>query len=505
MSTEQLRLRAAPPRIPFRLPSSTGSVVVLVGGALFIALVTTAATWGYRALFAAVILVNLLIVSVKWPRLGVVLTFIYLPVMALIRRLLIGPSGWTATDPLLVVGPLVALFLVYRVVIAERRPAAQDKLSKYVFVLLGMALIESMNPSGGNGVTAGVLGLLFIAVPLLWFFVGREACTPRMALTLVYLGVAVAAVVAGYGLWQTQIGMPWWDQEWVKVSGYAALHVGEQNPIFGTQDSVIRPFGTFASAREYGSYLDIGLVFAVALALHRRYAALLTVPFLGWAIVLSSGRSILVLGLLGVVFVVGMRTRSATGLIVTFVLGLGVLFAVVGVFGSSLDKAANQSSNPLVSHQAGGLLHPLDPNQSTLLGHTDLLKQGIIDGFKDPIGKGTGVTNRAAGVAGGTNQTSEVDISDAFISMGLIGGIVFFSIIVMAFRRVVSAYFRRGDPALLAAGGLFVVMLGQWLNGGLYAVAPLTWFFVGWAATMALDRPRAKSKPRSGRAGGATR
>jgi hypothetical protein len=255
---------------------------------------------------------------------------------------------------------------------------------------------------------------------------------------------------------------------------------------------VIRPFGTFASAREYGSYLDIGLVFAVALALHRRYWALLTLPFLGWAIVLSSGRSILVLGLLAVVFVLGMRTRSAGGLIVTMVLGVAMLFATVSVFGSSLDRASKQSSNPLVSHQVGGLLNPLDPNQSTLLGHLDLLKSGIIDGLKDPIGKGTGVTNRAAGVAGGTNETSEVDISDAFISMGIVGGVVFLAIIWMTFRRVVSAYFTRGDPALLAAGGLFVVMLGQWLNGGLYAVAPLTWFFVGWVACVPLARERSR-------------
>jgi hypothetical protein len=317
-----------------------------------------------------------------------------------------------------------------------------------------------------------------------------------MAMALVNLGIVVAALVAGYGLWQTQVGFPAWDSSWVKVSGYAALHVGELDPLFGSAKSVIRPFGTFASAREYGSYLDIGLVFAVALALHRRYFAVLTIPFLAWAIVLSSGRSILVLGLLAVIVVMGMRTRSAGGLLVTLVLGVTTLLGAVTVFGPTLDRAAGDASNPLVSHQVGGLLNPLDPQQSTLIGHLGLLQKGIVQGFKNPIGKGTGETNRAAAVAGSTNQTSEVDISDAFISLGLVGGFAFLGIIVVAFRRVFSAYFARGDPALLATAGLFVVMLGQWLNGGLYAVTPLTWFLVGWVACVPLSSP--DSQPQCG-------
>jgi hypothetical protein len=52
--------------------------------------------------------------------------------------------------------------------------------------------------------------------------------------------------------------------------------------------------------------------------------------------------------------------------------------------------------------------------------------------------------------------------------------------------------------------GLLIADLGQWLNGGYYAVAPLLWFLIGWAMAQAremdaspapVERPRPWTRP----------
>ena len=313
---------------------------------------------------------------------------------------------------------------------------------------------------------------MFLAFPLLWFVIGRELADRRTILTLIYAVIVVAVATSAYGLWQTEVGLPRWDHSWVDISGYAALHVGDK----------IRAFGTFSSSAEYAAYASIGFVLAGALMLHRRALAVVALPLLGLAIFLSSARGVMALALLAVIVLIALRAPSRGSALLVAVLGVLTLFAVSALFGAGLDRAAGRSSNPLVSHQVGGLLHPLDPEKSTLLTHWGLFKHGVIEGFTNPIGRGTGVTSLAASKFGGNAAAgTEVDVSNAFVGLGLIGGLVFVGILAITFRRVISLYRARRDPAVLAIAGLLVVTLGQWLNGGYYAVAPLTWFLIGWA------------------------
>ena len=70
-----------------------------------------------------------------------------------------------------------------------------------------ITLLQVANPRG-SGLAAGVAALLFTAVPLAWYFVGRELATPR-AMRIVFGGlVVVGCVVAVYGLNQTWNGLP---------------------------------------------------------------------------------------------------------------------------------------------------------------------------------------------------------------------------------------------------------------------------------------------------------
>jgi hypothetical protein len=450
--------------------------VAVAGGILIAWIAVTRPDW-YRFLFAIVLAANFLVVAVKWPRAAAVLTLLFLPFLALIRRLLIADSGWSSYDPLLLVGPLVACALT--LVIFERRRFEQDTLSRLVYLLLALSVVQAFNPLG-PGLTTGLAGLLFIAVPLLWFVIGREFADRRTVLALIYSVIPVAIATSAYGLWQTEIGLPKWDASWVSTSGYAALHVGDQ----------IRAFGTFSSSSEYAAYTGVGFVFASALVLHRRALPAVVLPFLGIAIFLASGRGVLALTLIAVLVLIALWARNGRLAPLIVVLGVAVLLAVSELFGPALDRAAGRSSNPLVSHQVGGLLHPLDPDQSTLLVHWENFKDGVTAGFSHPLGRGTGASTIAADKLGGhTEVRTDVDLSDAFVSLGLVGGLLFMAILAITFRRVISLYLSGRDPAVLAVAGLLVVTLGQWLNGGHYAVAALTWFFIGWATR----QPRAQS------------
>jgi hypothetical protein len=48
--------------------------------------------------------------------------------------------------------------------------------------------------------------------------------------------------------------------------------------------------------------------------------------------------------------------------------------------------------------------------------------------------------------------------------------------------RAAGLALQRRDALSLAALGILVITLGQWLNGGYYAVSALVWILLGWIA-----------------------
>jgi hypothetical protein len=335
-------------------------------------------------------------------------------------------------------------------------------------------LLQSFNPLLGGNLSAGAGGFMFLGVPLLWFFIGRELADRRLVGVVLYCVVAIAVAIGAYGLWQTNVGMPSWDAAWVDLNGYEALRV------YG----VTRAFGTFSSSAEYGIFLGVAIAISVAMLVHRRGVFLLAIPVLAVPMFLASGRGVVVLSVLATLIAVGLRTRNTR---------LAVAIVVVGIIGAALALKAyapptegpSATTNPFVARQVGGLTNPLDPEHSTLLTHAYLVKEGFVEGVLHPFGHGTAVTNIAAdrfGI-GSRAKGTEVDVSNAFVSLGLFGGLLFIAVVLTTFRRAVATYLRDPDPAMLAVITFLIVVAGQWLNGGYYALAPLTWFLIGWATS----------------------
>jgi len=434
----------------------------------------------WRGLLAAAVAINLIVVGMKWPRAAAVATLLWLPFVALIRRLLIAEAGWIQNDPLLLVGPVVALFLCYRIFVVERRPLAPDRLSKLVVLLLVIAFFGVFNPFGVGGVLGGLAGLIYVGVPLLWFLIGRETANRRTVTRLMYAVVIISVGIGAYGLYQTEFGpLPQWDADWFHITGFSGVTAGSS----GVGATQFRPWATFSSSSEYSAYIAIALIFALAMVYHRRPAVAIAMPFLALAAFLAGGRSVMALILLTGVLLTALRTRNVTIALAVAVLGIGATYGAAIVAGPRLDRAAGLSGDPKVERQVGGLLHPLDPNESTFLLHWDAAISGIRLGIRNPVGLGTGASNLGSRVSGGEGQRgTDNDIGDVFVSTGLVGGMVFIAIIVMSLRKVFRRYLRgRPDPLIFAVAGILVVNLGQWLQGGHYAASPLMWFLLGWA------------------------
>lgn len=448
-------------------------ILAALSSAMLSLLVVAGGTGPFLRLLCALV-IGLLLCSLAFarPGAGVIATFIYLVFMELLRRVLIPASSWTSGDPLLLVGPLVSIVLLVKLFVLERRKFAPNLISTLLTIVLILTFVEVANPSG-FGLGSNVAGLLYMAAPLFWFYIGREVLNDSLTDQLMAVLIVLGVIVGLYGLYQTQVGDPPWDVTWLNTTGgYSSLIVG------GT----LRAWGTFASFAEYALFLGAALVAAVAFALRGRPAWLLATPVLGAALFLSSGRSALVTAFAAIVVMAGLRThRPQLALLVT-VCAVGAAFGGLKLFGSQL---AGGSSSALVSHELGGITDPLNPNSSTLLLHVSEMVKGVETGFTHPLGKGPGVTNNAAGVNPKSNltrtQASEVDISNAFVALGVIGGLVYLAVVVLVLAQGVISYFA-GKEAMLPMIGVLIVGAGQWLTGGDYAVSPFCWLLAGGIA-----------------------
>jgi hypothetical protein len=269
------------------------------------------------------------------------------------------------------------------------------------------------------------------------------------------------------------VGQPHWDTNWLNVTGgYSSLNVGNQ----------LRPFGTFASSSEYALFLAGALAIALAFALGGRLIALVPIPLLVVTLFLSSARGALVTAALAVIVLLGLRTGRPAAAVGVIVLAAGVAVAAGHFVAPSL---AGSTSSALVSHEVNGITDPLNPNSSTLLIHLQLVVDGVKSGIHHPLGQGTAITNGAAGAISGRensiSQATEVDLSNAFVSFGIGGGVVYALLVASVLWRGIRRAFT-GNPLLLGVLALLLSDLGQWQIGGDYALASLAWLMVGVVA-----------------------
>lgn len=443
---------------------------------------------GQLNLVCALILAGaLLLVSFRDKASATLLTFAYLFLMGDVRRIVAVAFGQPAQDLLLLVGPLMAFVLAFPVLLKVR---LRDNLSKAMLLLLVIMALQIFNPKQG-GLAVGLSGAIFYIAPVLWFWVGRHLGSPDVVEKLLYrviFPLALLAALLGFG--QTFLGFLPYQQAWIDVAAknYQALHLGAS----------IRPFGFSVSAAEYVVLLMFGAVGVAAAYFGGRGKWTILFPILMMGVVLASGRAAIIHSILTLAFIWTFRRSQRPGIsaiVRVLVLSIGgavLVTTIASHFVPKSESTGNQSTvNNALAHQAGGLAHPFDPKYSTAALHGSMVWSGLLEGISYPLGHGLGATTEAAAKFGSdpSEGSSEVDFSDMFISLGLIGGVLYLYIVSAAMLQSLT-YLREVPRTIgLPVAAILVSALGSWLIGGQYSTSSVILFLVG-AFSYTEDRMR---------------
>lgn len=392
----------------------------------------------------------------------VYLLILWTAVMGMVRRLLSGSGVAGQADPLLLVA---VVGLIALTAAAADRGAFRDlsRLASAVLLFNIFTFFSAFNPLQGS-VKTGLTGLVFLLVPVLAFWVGRGLCNEAVITRSLRLVAVLGVAAAVYGLIQTFVGFPPWDERWIEESGYDALNV----------DKVIRGFGSFASAQEYSIYLGIAIVVWAAYGF-RPGRALLTVgalTVLAAALFYVASRSPLVTTIFAVALVLG--SRRLRNPVAAVLLGMAAV-ALIPTLASQFTVSSATGTDRLAGHQITGLADPFSED-STLAGHLELASEGMLSVFEAPLGSGASVVN----IASANIKNTEFDPSNVAVALGIPGLLAYLVILVEAFKLALRRAREPGDFAARAALGIIAVTILQWTNGGLYAVAFLPWLMMGW-------------------------
>jgi hypothetical protein len=471
MSSVGAALRIPRPRID--IDGTARATIALCALAALAAVSGATAPASLRLVFFIAIVTALVPLCLMMPRAGVLATLSFLVVVALIRRLLIPVSPWSSFDPLLLVGPCIAVVVLIKLFLLERRPLASDPLSKLVLAVLFLTVLQVGNPAGG-GVGGGLAGFLFIGIPLLWFFIGRELASEAFVRNVLTVVLWAGLVAGAYGLYQLAFGFPSWDKQWTQ---FAEVHDLQSLNVGG----ITRAFGTFSSFLEYALVLATALVVSAGMLMRGRVYPILAVPLLAVALFLSSSRGPLVTAAFAIIVLLAIRPRRPRVAVIVVLIGLVGAFGVLKLIGGG-----GGGGSALVAHQVEGLSDPLNSNNSTLLIHISLVVDGVKHSIHHPLGSGTGATNQAGsklGAGGEGTAPTEVDVSNEFVDLGPLGGVLYLCVVLLTLWQAIRLYFA-GQELLLPVIGVLVVGLGQWLSGGHWFLAPATWVFAGIVAAV---------------------
>jgi hypothetical protein len=414
-------------------------------------------------------------------------TFVYLFLLGDIRRLISSAIGFPKLDLLLLVGPLVGIVIGAPLLLRLR---LAEGISKLIIALMLVMTLEIFNPKQG-GLVVGLSGALFYLVPMLYFWMGRRFGTHHFVSRLLYRVVLPISLLAAFlGFYQTYVGFLPWEQAWIDSLG------GSLHSLF-MASGVIRPFGFSASGVEYMGLLLVGCTIAAAGTLTGRRTLALAFPILLVALFLASSRTSIVKLLVAIAVIWSLRKGRGKAWLVRFALGLAVTVAVLLFALSRLgggDGSGSQSAAQIsINHQVGGLTHPLDAKESTAGIHGQMFMIGLSRGFENPLGMGLGAATLGSGKFDGEGDSagsSEVDISDVYSSLGLVGGLIYSFLVILIVRAGINYSQKAPKGVGLAVLGMLVATGGGWLALGQYGMTPFVWFIIG-----ALARPQPTPSP----------
>jgi len=405
---------------------------------------------------------------------GIVAAVVYLALLGDYRRFVAHFTGFPQSDPLLLVGPIVAVFLLCASLL-DRGISVQSPLSRLIVLLMMFMTLEMFNPLQG-GLTVGLAGALFYLAPLLWFWIGQKYGSKELLEFLTFgVVVAIGVMATIWGAYQSYFGLFDFEMQWVEAIGYAALHISAD---------VIRPIGFFTSSAEFTRYLVVTAAIMLAAWLAGRSLLIVLMPLVLAVLFLAASRGPVVIFAVTAVVLWAISARRILSWIPRLLAAAAAAAAALILLLSLLQShSVGGRVAPLVDRQVEGLLNPTDPDKSTALGHAELVRLGLGAAVTAPAGLGLGATTLAARKYGTDLGSTEIDFSNIMVSLGILGGVLYAAIVVTVLWSAVRWWKLERSRMALATVGILIGTAGGWLIGGEYSTVAFVWFCVG-----AMDR-----------------
>lgn len=399
----------------------------------------------------------------------IIVVFSYLCVMGGLRRWLIPSLGFPSIDALLIVVPAFTIIRFLSSAFSRQLPL-DTRLAKTILWLIVFMAAEVFNPLQG-GLEVGIAGVMFYIVPVLWYFEARQAAVEGGVDKFLKTMAAIVVVGVLYATYQWFYGFTAGEEMWARAATNLASTIG----------SYTRPMSFFNHSGEYVRFAALLTVLCMAAWIHHRKAIALipVIPLVVAVFVIGSRGSLLnILATTTAVFAVQGRTMRSW-------IPRGVLAVVIAVVGLvwSLRQVEQQEftgkAEKVVNHTVGGLLNPLDRSKSTAGVHTDMALSGFTKAIRNPLGTGLGSTTLAAAKFGGNLESTEIDISNLYVSLGLIGGTLYVWVCCLFMYTSFRLWHETRKWTSLCLLVILIFSHFQYLNSGLYAQTMFVWTCIG--------------------------
>jgi hypothetical protein len=463
------------------LPRSFASTAVffsvaLIGCALLGTLVVLEEA---RLAVASMVLITLMALAIYDLRLAIYGCLVYLILLGDLRRLLLYADTWSGADPLLIVGPGFVIMLFFYL-LSTGRIDFDTPISICVIAMMVIMTLQIFNPKQG-GLIVGVGGILFLMVPIFWFWIGRAFGTPEFINGLLYSVVCPLGVLSIlFGIYQVLYGYLPYQLTWYHAAGYLGL---------GNLETGLAPISFFASGSEHGTFgiMTGVLILTLGLTKDRRFFFLFPVVIIATLLTGSRGpvaKLLLVASGLWAIQGTSIKSWIPRGVLV-LVMAVVTLFMSLsyvtssGVGHSVVEHKVNRQAQEFVHGQGAG------GGKTTSANHLGMMLHSYTLTFSEPLGRGLGATSRAAKLDENSDygHSTETDLGDSFLALGFSGGITYHILVFLIIAAALQLWVRTRAPYAMAILGILGVTFLSWLGGGQYAVSPIVWLCIG-----ALDR-----------------
>jgi len=460
----------------FGLPRRQALLMMLLTLAGVLGIVGGIVTETLRPVIMVTLLGVFISIAVVNIRVAIIGVMTYLVVLGDLRKWLTATlGGGGGADVLLLLGGVFALVICGNA-FARQQIRFDTPMAKWVLALMAVMVLQIFNP-GQGGLMAGIVGAMFVLVPFMWYWVGRTYANEAfLEIVLFRVVVPLGVLAAAYGIYHALYGYLPHQQLWLEDNWFAGL---------GSPDNPA-PISFFSNNQEHGAFLTIATVLCWAAFLKGRRTYVLLLPLFFTALVLTGSRGPVVFSLLGMCTMWAAMGKDPR----TWVLrgGVAVLIGLTGLVWT-LNQTASWELDDSVQQRIGRQTQELDLSQreageySSMANHAYMMVRGYTSLVNYPLGRGIGFTTLAADRYGTGGYSTETELGDSFLGLGIPGGIAYHAIIFLLILYTLRLWLNTRSFIALALVGVFTCTMAGTVGGQLYAVSSIVIFCMG-----ALDR-----------------